>query len=120
VEKGLARLVHLRQLLQMLPVDRLAQHFKNACNGQVYQITQLVRDRPYPVVAARRVTATYGHTVMFTLRTEGDILIRIYLPRRYATNIDEDDIHDINQGRKQYKLVYLGMAGPAYLLNIFL
>jgi hypothetical protein len=57
---------------------------------------------------------------MFTLRSEGDILIRIYLPRRYATDIDEDDIQDINQGRKQYKLVYFGMARPAYLLNLSL
>jgi len=121
VKKGLAQLVHLRQhLLQMLPVDRLARHFKNLCNGQVVQIPQLVRDRPYPVVGARRVSAPYGHTVMFTLRSEGDILIRINLPRRYAIDIDEDDIEDINQGRKQYKLVYLGMAGPAYLLNLFL
>ena len=72
------------------------------------------------MVAARRVSAAYGHTVMFTLLTEGDILLRIYLPRRYANNIDNDDIDAINQGRINYKLVHLGMAGPAYLLNLTL
>ena len=98
MQKGLARLVHLRHLLQMLPVDRLAQHFKNLCNGQVVKIPQLVRDRPYSVVGARRVSAPYGHTVIFTLRSEGDILIRIYLPRRYANEIDEDDIKTSTRG----------------------
>ena len=61
----------------MLPVNRLVMHFKNLCNAQVVQIPQLTKDLPYPVVAARRVSAAYGHTVMFTLRTEGDILLRI-------------------------------------------
>jgi len=95
-------------------------HFKNLCKGQVVQITQLTKNRPYTVVSARRVSTSYGHTVMFNLRTEGDILIRIYLPRRYANYIDDDDIGAINQGRINYKLVYLGMAGQAYMLNLVL
>jgi len=70
----------------MVPVNRLAMHFKNLCNGQVVQIPQLTKELPYPVVGARKVSAAYGHTVMFTLRKEDDILLRIYLPRRYATS----------------------------------
>ena len=72
------------------------------------------------MVGARRFSAAYGHTVMFILRTEDDILLMIYVPRRYANNIDNDDIDAINQGRINYKLVYLGMAGQAYLLNLTL
>jgi hypothetical protein len=71
-------------------------------------------------LGARIVSAAYGHTVMFTLRTEGDILLRIYLPRIYANNIDNDDIDAINRGRINYKLVYFGMADQAYLLNLTL
>ena len=70
-------LVQQVQFLQMLPVNRLVMHFRNLCNGQVVQIPQLMKYRPYTVVAARRISALYGHTVMFNLRTEGDILIRI-------------------------------------------
>jgi len=84
----------------MLPVNRLLMHYKNLCNGQVVQIPQLTKDRPYPEVASRRVSAPYGHTVMFTLSTEVDILVRIYLLRRYANDINDDDIGAINQGRK--------------------
>ena len=98
----------------MLPINRLVMHFKNLCNGQFVQIPQLTKDRPYPVVGARRLSTPYRHTVIFTLRTGADILLRIYLPRRFANDIDEDDIGDINQGRINYKLVYLGMAGQAY------
>ena len=104
----------------MFPANRLTAHFRNLCNDRVVQIPQLTKDLPYPVVGARRVSATYGQTVMFTLRTEGDILLKIYLPRRYSTDIDNDDIDAINQGRINYKLIYLGMAGQSYLLNLVL
>ena len=97
MQTGLAQLVQLKlHLLQMLPVDRLSLHFKNLSNGQVVQIPQSTKDRSYPVVGARRVTAPYGHTIMFTLRTEGDILLRICLPKRYANDIDDVDIDDMS------------------------
>ena len=119
MQKGLARLVHLRKhLLQMLPVDRLAQHFHNLCNGQIVQIPDGQRPSVNGGGGAQLLRRT--DTVMFTLRGEGNILCRVYLPKRYATNIDEDDIQDICQGGKQYKLVYFGIAGQAYSLNLFL
>jgi len=104
----------------MLPVNRQVMHLKNSCNGQVVQIRQLTKDRTYPVLTARRLSAPYEHTVMFTLSTEGDILLRIYLPRRYANDIDNDETGSINQGRINYKLMYLGMAGQAYLQKLIL
>jgi len=104
----------------MFPANRLTAHFRNLCNGQVVQIPQLTMDLPYHVVGDRRVSATYGQTVMFTLRTEGDILLRIYLPQRNATDIENVDIDAINQGRINYKLIYLRMAVQSYLLNLVL
>jgi hypothetical protein len=91
----------------MLPVNRLVMHFKNLCNGEVGQIPQLNKDRPFPVVAARRISAPYGDTVIFTQSTEGDIHVRIYFRVRYANDIDDDDIGPINQCRINYKLLYL-------------
>jgi hypothetical protein len=37
---------------------------------------------------------------------------------RYGEMIDEMDIEDINMGRKIYKLIFMGMSGPAYLLHL--
>jgi len=104
----------------MLPgtADRLQLAFTSMNNGHIIQVPQLTRDHPYTVVGARRVNGQYGSTVSFTLRSEGDIILKVYLPRRYGKLIDEMDIEDINMGRKMYKLIFMGMSGPAYLLHL--
>ena len=96
--------------------------FRNISTGQVVQIAQLTKDRPYLVVAARRVSGQYGPTVLLSLRSEEDdtILLKLFLPRRYADVFEDEDIDDINQGRKRYKLIYLRMSGPPYLLGLIL
>ena len=106
----------------MFPVNRLVLAFRKLSTGQVDQIPQLTKDPPYPVVGVRRFHGQYGPTVLFTLSSEEDdnIILRIYLPRRYDDCVDNVDIDDINLGRKWYKLVYLGMSGPAYLLSLVL
>jgi len=72
------------------------------------------------VVKARRVTGQYGSTILLTLISEGDVHLKVYLPKRYADLFEDVDIEEINLGRKQYKLVFIGMAGQAYLLNFTL
>ena len=105
----------------MFPVNRLMLGFRNISTGQVFQIPQLSKDRPYLVVAARRVSGQYGPTVLLSVRSEEDtILLKVFLPRRYAEDFEDEDIYDINQGRKRYKLIYAGMSGPAYLLRLIL
>jgi len=120
---GLAHLVHLKlHLLQMFPgpVNRLLLDFTNLNNEQIVKVPQLTRDRPYPVVKARRVTGQYGSTILLTLTSEGDVRLKVYLPKRYADLFDDVDIEEINLGRKHYKLVYIGMARQAYLLKLIL
>ena len=101
----------------MLPVDNhLALAFRNISSGQVVQIHSLTQHHSYPVVNARRVTTQYGPTVLLTFRTDTNINIQIYLPRRYADVVD-DDINDINTG-KNYNLIYIGKTGSAYVLHM--
>jgi len=116
---GLDQLVHLLQMFPG-PVNGLLLDFTNLNNEQIVKIPQLTRDRPYPVVKARRVTGQYGSTILLTLISEGDVHLKVYLPKRYADLFDDVDVEEINLGRKQYKLVYIGMAGQAYLLNLTL
>ena len=40
--------------------------------------TTVVQRPPYLVVGSRRITTPYGHTVMFTLRGEGDTLQNLF------------------------------------------
>jgi len=56
---------------------------------------------------------------LLTLEAEENINIKIYLPRRYAEGFDDQDIEDINEGKK-YKLIYKGRSGVAYILNMIL
>jgi len=89
----------------MLPgaADRLLLAFTNLNNGHVIQVPQLTRDHPNPVVRARRVNGQYVSTVLFTLRSEDQINLKVYLPRRYGDLVDNMDMEDINMGRKLYK-----------------
>ena len=104
----------------MLPgtADLLQLAFTNLNNGHVLQVPQLTRDHPYPVVGARMFNGQCVSTDLFPLRSEGDIILKVYLPRRYGELIDEMDIENINLGRKMYKLIFMGKSGPAYLLHL--
>jgi len=42
----------------------------------------------------------------------------IFLPKRYAELVRDDDIEDINSGGKPYKMVYKGKAGFSHILNM--
>jgi len=59
-------------------------------------------------VFARRLT-----TVLLTLQAEENVNIKIYLPKRYAEEFDEQDIEDINTGTKTYTLINKGRSGSA-------
>jgi hypothetical protein len=81
-------------------------------------LSDLILQHPYPVVGAHKVKTRYGPTVMLTLRTQTEINLRIYLPKWYADCVQYDDFNDINQGRNNCKLVYLGMSGSAHILHL--
>ena len=98
----------------------MSQNFYSIASGQVVSIHTLEIDRPYPVLFARRWHSQYGPTVLLTLRAEENINVKIYLPKRYADGFDDQDIENINTNKKQYKFIYKGRSGSAYVLNMIL
>jgi hypothetical protein len=80
------------------------------------QLHTLEQNRPHPVLFARRLKTQYGSTVLLTLQTE-NVNVKIYLPKKYADVNENDHIEETNTGKK-YKLLYLGKAGSAYIINI--
>jgi len=96
----------------------LSQHFCFIATGQNVRIHTLEINNLYQVLFARRLTTTYGPTVELTLKTDGDINAKIFLPKRYAEIMNDDSIEDINNGKKIYKLLYRGKAGYSYILNM--
>jgi len=114
--KKLKKIVLSIDSLQM----NICQHFRVVAYGPIVQIHTLNVDRPYPILYARRTSTQFGPTVLLTLHTEENINVKVYLPRRYAEGLNDQDIEDINEGKKKYKLVYKGRSGVAYILNMIL
>ena len=46
--------------------------------------------------------------------------VKVFLPKRYADGFDDQEIEDINTNKKQYKFIYKGRSGVAYVLNMVL
>ena len=73
-------------------------------------ISSLILNRPYRIVRAKRVTTKFGSTVMLSIRDTDEQLIQIFLPKRYASVVSDDDISKINSRTKYINLVYKGMC----------
>jgi len=96
----------------------ISQHFRSVATGQNVRIHTLEINKPYQVLFARRLTTKYGPTVELTLKTDGEINAKIFLPKRYAEIMNDDSIEDINNGKKMYNFLYRGKAGFSYILNM--
>ena len=70
----------------------------------------LILNRPYPIVRAKRITTKFESTVLLSIRDTDVQLIQIFLPKRYASVVSDDDISKINSRTKYLNLVYKGMC----------
>jgi len=98
----------------------LSSHFQAIASGSIVRIESPEVDKAYPVTYTRRMITQYGPTVQLTLRNDGDDNVKVYLPKRYAEVFTDTDIEDINNSVKNYRLVYRGKNGQAYILNMVL
>ena len=101
----------------------LAKKFEDATTSAScasVNISSLILNRPYPIVRAKRVTTKFGSTVMLSIRDTDEQLIQIFLPKRYASVVSDDDISKINSRTKYINLVYKGLCEKtrSYLLAI--
>ena len=83
-------------------------------------IYSLVMNRPYPIVHAKRVNTKYGPTVLLSLRDNYEKLVRIFLPKRYANVVTDEDMEKNNSRSVYPSLVYKGICEltRSYLLAI--
>jgi len=83
-------------------------------------ISSLILNRQYPIVRAKRVTSKFGSTVLLSIRDTDEQLIQIFLPKRYASVVSDDDISKINSRTKYINLVYKDICEKtrSYLLAI--
>jgi hypothetical protein len=77
-------------------------------------------EKKYPIEHAERVYTRYGETVLLSLRDPQTLLIKTFLPKRYAAHFTEDDIKSINTEKVQLHLIYKGrcVKSNSHLLDI--
>jgi len=79
----------------------LAAKFKMVSSCQQTKITSLKIDTPYPIQHAERVVTKYGEAILLTLLSQSpQTFLKVFLPRRYGTLLNDDDLCSINE--KQY------------------
>jgi hypothetical protein len=80
----------------------------------VLKINQMVKDRCYPIVFAERVTTHLGQTVQLVIEDSGAHFL-IYLPKRYARVVSDEDMEQINSDQIWWTIVYKGFCLSRHL-----
>ena len=99
----------------------LAKKFEDATASAFcasVNICSLILSRPYPIVRAKRITTKFGSTVLLSKGDTDEQLVQIFLPKRYACAVSDEDMAKINSRSIYLNLVYKGMCErtKSYLL----
>ena len=95
----------------------LSQRFSDVSCDVVHTSTLKV-DQSYPIVKAERVKTRYGETVLLSIRDPQNLsvrylspaLLKVFLPKRYATVITDADISSINDELMHWNLISKGVC----------
>jgi hypothetical protein len=86
----------------------LVRKFDEEAPCDIIPIDNLQVDVPHPILRAERVYTRYGPTILFTLQGPESRRYRVYLPRRHAALVTDDDIIEINDRKAVLNLVFKG------------
>jgi len=95
----------------------LSQRFSDV-TCDVVHISTLKVEQSYPIVKAEGVKTRYGETVLLSIRDHQNLcvrdlspaLLKVFLPKRYATVITDADITSINNEQIHCNLISRGLS----------
>jgi len=95
----------------------LSQRFSDV-TCDVVHISSLKVEQLYPIVKAETVKTRYGETVLLIIRDPQNLsvrnlspaLLKVFLPKRYATVITDADITSINDEQIHWNLISRGLC----------
>jgi len=98
----------------------LAKRFQEAHATASVNISSLILNKSYPFVHAKRINTKYGPTVLLSIRDFDDKFVDIFLPKRYANIMNNENLENINSRSVHLNLVYKGLCefSSSYLLAI--
>jgi len=73
-------------------------------------IGSLTLNRPHPIVRVKRITTKFGSTVLLSIRDTDEQVVQMFLPKRYANVVSDEDIGKINSKSIYLNLLYMGMC----------
>src|SRR5215510_14336250 len=89
--------------------------------SRIVPLRSLEVNVPYTIMHAERAVTRFGATIALTITKSPSDVVKVYLPRRYASLFSEGDIEDLNAQRALSQiLVYQGLCEKtkAHLLEI--
>lgn len=80
--------------------------FIEAEDCDVMKVDQMVVNRKYPIIRAKRVNTKFGETILLTTKDYSEQLVKVFLSNRYSSLFTDEDIESINSKRVQLNLIY--------------
>lgn len=87
---------------------------------EIKNIDSLQIERKYKILKFIPKETRYGTAIIVKVNADGndvDEATRVFLPRRIAENLTEDDVHELNERISKKKFIYLiykGMIGNTF------
>jgi hypothetical protein len=98
----------------------LNKKFQDAASSYAVKINTLEVAGKYRITAAERVNTNYGPTVLLSIKESQHNIVKVFMPKRYSSVFDDDDIETINSQKVSLNLIYKGICEKtkSYILAI--
>jgi hypothetical protein len=98
----------------------LQRKFAAVSTNNGISIGCLKENTPYDILYAERTVTRFGPTVILTILIDPPHLAKVFMPKRYGDLFTEDNIHDIQKGKINLQLIYLGTCpvSKSFMLSI--
>lgn len=95
---------------------KLTAKFDSASLCTTVPVGELVINESYAILHAERVTTRFGPCVTLNLQRNSEAIIKIFLPRRYSSIINAEEIEMLNT--QKAVLIYHGCIGDTKAFHI--
>jgi hypothetical protein len=85
----------------------LTKKFQRVTSYNTVNVSSLDVNRKYPIIHAERIVTKFGPTVLMTLADEPDRTVKVFIPKRYGSEISDVDIADINSTKVSLYVIRL-------------
>ena len=88
----------------------LKRKFFEAEDCDVIKVDQMVLNRKYPIVKAKKVNTQFGGSVLMIVEDSPEKLVKVFLPNRYSVLFTDDVIECIKSKCVDLHLIYKGTS----------